>query len=86
MNIKLKAIDINTTLIEGYLRMLDNLSPNNKLDLIAKLTLTVKEDKMTEKKKSFFKAFGAWESKEEADEIIKDLRSSRTFNRKIEKF
>jgi hypothetical protein len=30
----MKAIDINTTLIEGYLQLLDNLSPNNKLDLI----------------------------------------------------
>ena len=58
----MKTIDINTTLIEGYLQLLDNLSPNNKLDLISKLTLSVKTD-ITAKKKSFFKAFGAWESK-----------------------
>lgn len=81
----MKAIDINTTLIEGYLRLLDNLSPNNKLDLISKLTLTVKTD-IADKKKSFYKAFGAWESKQSADEIINDIRSSRTFNRQIEKF
>ena len=81
----MKAIDINTTLIEGYLRLLDNLSPNNKLDLISKLTLTIKSDK-TDKKKTFYKAFGAWESKQSADEIITDIRNSRTFNRKIEKF
>ena len=81
----MKAIDINTTLIEGYLRLLDNLSPNNKLDLISKLTLTVKTD-ITDKKKSFYKAFGAWESKQSADEIINDIHSSRTFNRQIEKF
>lgn len=81
----MKAIDINTTLIEGYLRLLDNLSPSNKLDLISKLTLSVKTD-VTDKKKSFYKAFGAWESKQPADEIINDMRNSRTFNRQIEQF
>ena len=81
----MKAVDINTTLIEGYLRLLDNLSPSNKLDLISKLTLSVKTD-VTDKKKSFYKAFGAWESKQHADEIINDIRDSRTFNRQIEQF
>ena len=81
----MKAIDINTTLIEGYLRLLGNLSPNNKLDLISKLTLSVKTD-ITDRKKSFFKAFGAWESKQSADEIINDIRNSRSFNRQIEQF
>lgn len=81
----MKAIDINTTLIEGYLRLLDNLSPNNKLDLISKLSLTVKED-ITAKKKSFYKAFGAWESKKSAEEIINEIHSSRNFKRQIEKF
>lgn len=81
----MKAIDINTTLIEGYLRLLDNLSTNNKLDLISKLTLSVKTD-ITDKKKSFYKAFGAWDSEQTADEIISDIRNSRTFNRQIEQF
>jgi len=81
----MKAIDINKTLIEGYLKLLDNLSPSNKLDLISKLTLSVKTD-ITERKKSFYKAFGAWESKQTADEIINDIRNSRTFNRQIEQF
>ena len=81
----MKGIDINTTLIEGYLRLLANLSPSNKLDLISKLTLSVKTD-ITDRKKTFYKAFGAWESKQSADEIISDIRNSRTFNRKIEQF
>ena len=80
----MKAIDINTTLIKGYLQLLNNLSPNTKLDLISKLTLSVKTD-IAEKKKSFYKSFGAWESKQSADEIINDIRNSRTFNRQIEK-
>ena len=81
----MKPVDINTTLIEGYLQMLDNLSPNNKLDLISKLTLSVKTD-ITDRKKHFYKAFGAWDSKQSADEIINDLRSSRNFNRQTEQF
>lgn len=82
---RMKAIDINTTLIEGYSRLLDNLSPNNKLDLISKLTLSIKTD-LTDRKKSFYKSFGAWESKQSADEIIKDINGSRIFNRQIEQF
>ncbi len=81
----MKAIDINTTLIDGYLKLLDNLSPSNKLDLISKLTLSVKSD-ITDRKKNFYKAFGAWESKQTADQIIKEIRDSRSFNRQIEQF
>jgi len=81
----MKAIDINTTLVEGYLRMLENLSLDNKLDLISKLSLSVKAD-MGDKKKSFFKAFGAWDSEQTAEEIISEIISSRTFDRKIELF
>lgn len=80
----MKAIDINTTLVEGYLRLLDNLSPSSKLDLISKLTLSVKTD-IKEKKKTFYKAFGAWKSRRSADEIISEIRNSRTFNRQTER-
>lgn len=80
----MKTIDINNTLIDGYLRLLDNLSPSNKLDLISKLTHSVKTD-ITDRKKSFSKAFGAWDSKESAEEIISTIRKSRTFNRQVEK-
>jgi len=81
----MKAIDINTTLIDGYLQLLDNLSPSNKLDLISKLTLSVKTD-ITKKKDTFYRAFGAWESTQTADQIIGDIRDSRTFTRQIEQF
>jgi len=80
----MKTADINTTLIEGYLQLLDNLSPSNKLDLISRLTLSVKAD-IKINKKSFYKAFGAWESKQTADQIIQGIRESRTFNRQMEK-
>ena len=75
--------DIDTTIIDGYLRLLDNLSPGNKLDLISRLTSSVKSD-ITNKKSSFKNAFGAFESEKSADEIISQIRSSRTFTRQIE--
>jgi len=81
----MKSIDINTTLIDGYLLLLNNLSANNKLDLISKLTESVKAD-IGERKNSFYKSFGAWESKQTSDEIIAEIRNSRTSNRQIEEF
>ena len=81
----MRTIDIDTTLIDGYLRLLDNLSLSNKLDLISKLTLSAKTD-ISLRKKSFYKAFGAWDSKKSAVKIINEIRGSRTFNRQIEKF
>jgi hypothetical protein len=80
----MKAVDINITLIEGYLRLLDNLSPDSKLDLISKLSLSVKTD-ISDKKNTFYKAFGAWDSKQSAEQIINVIKNSRTFNREIEK-
>ncbi len=79
----MKTADINTTIIEGYLQLLENLSPSNKLDLISKLTASVKSD-ITNKKSSFKKAFGAFDSKKSADEIILEIRNSRMFTRQIE--
>ena len=81
----MKATEINTTLIDGYVGLLDNLSTNNKLDLISKLTASVKTD-LTNKKSSFKKSFGAFDSKKTAEEIIEEIRSSRVSTRQIESF
>jgi hypothetical protein len=75
--------DINAVIIEGYLQLLDNLSTSSKLDLISRLTASVKAD-LTDKQSSFQDAFGAFESDKSADEIIREIRSSRTFTRQIE--
>jgi putative IMPACT (imprinted ancient) family translation regulator len=78
----MKAQEINTTIVDGYIGLLDNLSPNDKLELISKLTDSVKTD-LKNKKSSFKKAFGAFDSEKSAEEIIEEIRSSRTFTRKI---
>ena len=75
----------NTSITDGYLDLLENLNTSAKLDLISKLSASVKTD-ILQKKTSFKKAFGAFQSKETADEIINNIKSSRTLSRQIEKF
>lgn len=81
----MRTAETNTTIVEGYVGLLDNLSTNNKLDLIAKLTASVKSD-LTDKKTSFKKVFGAFDSKKTAEEIIVEIRNSRISTRQIESF
>lgn len=81
----MSASEINTTLVDGYVELLDNLSTSSKLDLIAKLTDSVRED-LTNKQSSFKKAFGAFDSKKTAEEIISEIRNSRIGTRQIEPF
>jgi hypothetical protein len=63
----MEAVDLNTKLINGYLELLKNLSPANKLDLIAKLTQSVKAD-LADKDNAFEQAFGAWDKSENTEE------------------
>ncbi len=79
----MRSSEINTNMIDGYLRLLSNLNLGDKLDLISKLTESVKQD-LTEKESGFEKSFGAFESGQSAEELIDEIRSSRVFNREIE--
>ena len=81
----MKAAEINTSIVEGYVGLLDNLSTNNKLDLISKLTASIKTD-LANKKSSFKKAFVSFDSKKSAEEIIEEIRNSRVSTRQIESF
>ncbi len=77
----MKTAEINSTIIDGYIGLLDNLSSSDKLDLISKLTPSVKTD-LTTRKSTFKKAFGAFDSKKTAEQIIDEIRSSRSFDQK----
>lgn len=79
----MKATDLNNKLINSYLELLKNLSPASKLDLISKLTQSVKAD-IGVKDNAFEKAFGAWEGDEHAEDLINRIKDSRQFNRHIE--
>lgn len=77
--------DINTKLIDSYLSLLKNMSAQNKLDLISKLTKSVKTD-VEQKKTKFYNSFGGWDEAESAEELIDSIKGSRKFNRTIEEF
>lgn len=81
----MNAADLNTKLIDSYISLLKNMSAQNKLDLISRLTNTVKKD-IVQDKSDFYKAFGGWDEKQSADELIDTIKGSRTFNRTIEEF
>jgi hypothetical protein len=81
----MEPANTDAAIIEGYAKLLDGLSPASKLDLIARLTASIKSD-MEKKPATFEEAFGAWHSEETAEELIDTIRSSRTFTRKTEDF
>ena len=79
----MKTVNINTAFIDNYIGLISNLSPENKLDIIERISKTLKKD-FKKEKSSINKSFGAWSSKKTADEIISELRNHRNFNREIE--
>ena len=79
--IKMNNADINTTLIDSYFTLLKGLSADNKLELIAKLSKSMKTAKK-EKDVSWKALFGALKLDQSADDFIKDLKDDRKFSRK----
>jgi hypothetical protein len=77
----MNTTDINTNLVDSYYTLLRNLSPNNKLELITRLS---KSMKTTKKKKdiSLQSLYGSWVSDQTADELVDELKKDRNFNRK----
>lgn len=73
----------NINVADFYYDFLKNLNSASKLELISKLSLSMKETQPIPET-PLQSLFGAYKSDETADEIIAELRSSRVFNRKIE--
>jgi len=71
------------SIADYYFEFLKNLNSSSKIDLISKLTQSLKETKSVGEV-SLQSLFGALDSPESADEIIGKLRSSRVFTRTIE--
>jgi hypothetical protein len=81
----MNTADINSKLIDSYISLLKNMSAQNKLDLISRLTNAVKTD-LEQEKTDFYKAFGGWDKNESAEDLIETIKGSRIFNRTIEEF
>ncbi|MBX2898563.1 MAG: hypothetical protein KF775_02875 [Cyclobacteriaceae bacterium] len=80
---QMKSTDLKFSLVESYLGLLNSLSPERKLELISRLSDSIKGSKKPSNK-SIEELYGAFVSNQSADEIIADIRSSRRFDRKIE--
>lgn len=73
-----------SSVADYYFGLLQSLNPVSKLDLISKLSQSLKEEVVAKKSRSLEELFGAYQSDETAEEIIAAIRSARVFNRNIE--
>jgi hypothetical protein len=74
-----------TEILNNYIGLLDNLNPKLKLKLIERLSKSVKDD-ISWKNDNMEKSFGTWKDSKDTEEIISEIRNSRSFSRKIESF
>lgn len=79
----MSSLEIN--IINGYVKLLENLSQDSKLELIEKLTDSLNLE-LNNKENLLKEAYGAFESDKTAEEMIDELRNSRHFNRQLESF
>jgi hypothetical protein len=77
----MNSADINSPLIDSYFSLLKNLSPNSKLELIARLSKSMKTTTKT-KDNSWKSLFGAFVLDQSADEFVEELKKDRKFSRK----
>jgi hypothetical protein len=75
----------STILIDNYFGLLRSLSKENKLRLIDKLSKSI-VDEAAKDENLADKFFGAFKSEKSAEDIIAEIRNSRTFTRTIEAF
>jgi hypothetical protein len=77
----MKTTEINTNLIDSYFTLLKSLSPNNKLELISRLSKSMKTSRKT-KDMSWKSLFGAMELDQSVEDFVEDLKNERKFTRK----
>ena len=68
-------------IIDTYSKLFEGLNPSTKIELIEKLTQSLKKDKKS-KESEFLKSFGAFDSDKTADQLNKEIRESRKFRNK----
>lgn len=78
----MKTADANIDLVDSYYTLLKSLSPNNKLELIARLSKSLKTTAKKKEDTSWESLFGSWELDQSADEFVTELKKDRNFCRK----
>lgn len=72
-------------IIENYFGLFESLNSMSKLELIEKLTKSLKAETKS-KENNFYESFGAFSSEKTSDEINTEIKSSRKFRNKEIKF
>ena len=72
-------------IIENYLKLFESLNSMSKLELIEKLSKSLKAESKS-KESDFYKSFGAFSTEKTSDEINTEIKSSRKFRTKEIKF
>ena len=72
-------------IIENYFGLFESLNSMSKLELIEKLTKSLKAETKS-KENNFYKSFGAFSSEKTSDQINTEIKSSRKFRNKEIKF
>ena len=72
-------------IIENYFGLFESLNSMCKLELIEKLTRSLKTESKR-KESDFYKSFGTFSSENTSDQIITEIKSSRKFRNKGIKF
>ena len=72
-------------IVENYFGLFESLNAMSKLELIEKLTKSLKAENKS-KENNFYKSFGAFSSEKTSDEINIEIKSSRKFRTKEIKF
>ncbi|MDR3343849.1 MAG: hypothetical protein LBT14_13930 [Treponema sp.] len=79
--------DNTALLLDNYLGLMKGLSRENKIQLVAKLTREIAEEKDDPNKMDLVDKFcGVWQSEKSADEIVAEMRADRTFTRTLDSF
>lgn len=67
-------------ILESYSNLFEGLSFSNKIELIERLTKSIKTNKA--KENNFYKSFGAFASEKNAEDIVSEIKANRTFKDK----
>lgn len=72
----------NRNIVDAYSALFEGLDVTTKSKIVKNLSDSIKRSESSRDGEEFFKAFGALESEKSAEEIISNIKSSRTFRKK----
>jgi len=75
--------ETNLNIIDVYLELLTSLSPDSKLEIISRLSQSLKSEKKVPSM-SINDLYGAFESEKSAEALIEETRQARTFTRQMD--